>query len=310
MNTKVIEALREREKRSSSKKTNKKVESALEMRETRNRYNNAINSYNERLNAVDEAIKNLAYPTYSDIDTIGSELDTFMDSVSANRTELYALQKQAWGLRDIIGEDKAKEAISSLDELIKGYDTSMSDARSQKAYLNSDEYKKLIEDSKKQAEWQEMANSEQGAIGWDKYLADERAIQEATEAERADESFWEKLGRWLGGGVVDTTLPNAGVTQAIQDLRNDESYKKPTDSWSKEEQNIFGYLYSSDPKEAFEYATIVNNNYNKEAEEAALKKIMESASSNFWSGLGNTLGALITAPLGLAVYLNDLALGN
>ena len=73
--------------------------------------------------------------------------------------------------------------------------------------------------------------------------------------------FFEKIFGYLGGdggGVVDTTLPTAGVTQTINDLRADESYRRPQDDWDQNQKDAFGQLYEASPELAFEFAEETN----------------------------------------------------
>ena len=62
------------------------------------------------------------------------------------------------------------------------------------------------------------------------------------------------------------------------------------------------------PAKAFQYAEETNRSNKNAAEEEALKKIAEAATANGWAGVGHTLGAIATAPFGLADTLNDLAM--
>ena len=157
-------------------------------------------------------------------------------------------------------------------------------------------------------------NSKRSTQGWDKYNADEESKKKEAETEKENEKWWETLLRYLsgsgGGGIVDTTLPTAGVTQTVNDLRADDSYKKPTDEWTEEQKRIFGYLYYSSPAEAYKYAEELNNAINLEKEGKAISDIQNAATSSFWAGVAHSMGAIATAPFGLADYLGDLAMGN
>ena len=153
-------------------------------------------------------------------------------------------------------------------------------------------------------------NSKEGASGWQKYLDDTEASKQAAIEEKEDEKWWEKIGRYLSGGTPDTSLPMGTTSQVINDLRQDDSYKKPTEEWTEEQRNAFGKLYLSNPNEAFQYAEKTNNSINKAKEEEKIKDIQDSATSGFGAGLAHTAGAIATAPLGLADFLNDLVLAN
>jgi hypothetical protein len=156
-----------------------------------------------------------------------------------------------------------------------------------------------------------MGTSE-GIDGYKKYLEDEEAKKNAPKYDLnkdGTDSWWEKALGYLGGGggVVDTTLPTAGVTQTVNDLRADESYKRPNDKWSVKERSEFGKLYLDNPNSAFSYAERINAAINKREEEKQVDEIQRNATESFGSGVDNTVGAIATAPLGLADYLQDLA---
>lgn len=158
--------------------------------------------------------------------------------------------------------------------------------------------------------YKEFANSEEGSQGWQKYLADQEASNQRAEAEEDDEKWWEKIGRWLGsGGAVDTSLPMGTTTQTIHSVRDTglPDYTKPEDDWNDEQRNIFGYLYSSNPDEASKYAEYLNTEFK---EKEKIKEIQDSATSNGWAGAAHTAGAIATAPLAMADFLNDLVLAN
>ena len=158
--------------------------------------------------------------------------------------------------------------------------------------------------------YKEFANSEEGAKGWEKYLADQEASRLAAEEEQNSKSWWEKLLEgYLDSQKYVSNDPLAGtMNAAIETYRNDVSYKRPKDDWSEEQKNIFGYLYSTNRGEAYQYAEATNNLNNKAKEDATIQKIQDSATSNFWAGAGHTVGAIATAPLALGDFLNDLAM--
>lgn len=238
----------------------------------------------------------------------------FTDSINSLRDRLeninYYLNAHAKDYENSSGLLDAVTQYTNMFDEIEAQNAAAREFYSQ--FSGADDYNAFLQELANKEKWDTMKNSPEGDTGWQQYLADEQALLEAEQAAQEEETFWEKLGRWLGGGggVVDTTLPNAGVSQTIQDLRNDDSYKKPTEQWNAEEKRIFGYLYLNNPKEAFEYATSVNNAYNRTAEEARIAEIKASSSSSFGAGLLNTVGAIASSTLGLADYLSDLAMAN
>jgi N12 class adenine-specific DNA methylase len=189
---------------------------------------------------------------------------------------------------------KAKKIKSKLAE------------KTQKDYEADQKYKGYFEN----------IDANEASQGWQKYLADEEAAKNSPKYDinnDGKDAWWETALGLLagdGGGVVDTTLPNAGVTQTIHDLRADKSYRRPNDDWTKEQKDAFGQLYLLSPSLAYDFAEETNARNNKAKEEDALLKISEASTSGFWSRQGNTLGAIATAPLGLADYLGDLAMAN
>ena len=148
-----------------------------------------------------------------------------------------------------------------------------------------------------------------GKRGWESYTSETAQRQQALAQEEEDKKWWEKLLGYLGE-VQDTSLPTGSVQKVIDDVREDTSYREPTDEWTNGERYIFGYLYQTDKSKAYNYAASVNEAINQEKEEEQLKKIAESAAGGFWSGAAHTAGAIATAPLGLADYLSDLVYAN
>ena len=164
----------------------------------------------------------------------------------------------------------------------------------EKNWLNSHKYEMV----KSSADYDERSNS-----GWDKYLTE----KEAQKKQQEDESWLEAIGRYLGAGTSDTTLPGANISQVTDNYRKDTSYREPTEQWTADMKNAFGYLYSRDPEEAWKYAEEVNNALASQEKAPQIQKIQEQATGGFWQGAGHTAGALLTAPLGLADYLDNLA---
>lgn len=262
------------------------------------------------------------------IDSFRSDSNTFLTTAEkdyggvgwANASSSYDSRNSTWqdlsARADAIGawlyknrDSLDSEEYKTLSDELYGFrssgssimDTFKSAVDHYSQWETEDEYNKWYEEYQQQ---QQMASSAEGQQGWEKYLAD----KEARENSKDEESFWDKIGRYLteGGGVTDTSLPTGTTTAAINAVRNDTSYQQPQADWTEEQQRIFGYLYQTSPNEAFKYATSTNIQNKKDAEEKALKEIAKSATSNFWAGAGHTLGAIASAPLGLADYLSDL----
>jgi hypothetical protein len=157
----------------------------------------------------------------------------------------------------------------------------------------------------------ETVDSVQGSKGWQKYLDDVDKAKLKARQEEEDKTWWEKmLGYLAEGNTTDTTLPMATMNEAIEAMREDVSYARPQDDWTEEQQYAFGKLYMTDPEKAYQYAIETNNSNKALAEQEKIKEIKDSATDNFFAGAGHTIGAIATAPLGMADFLNDLAMAN
>ena len=141
---------------------------------------------------------------------------------------------------------------------------------------------------------------ETGKKGWEKYQEDQSKPKED------DIPLWQEM-IIRGFTTSSDNMFNQTFNNVVYDYRNDDSYTKPSDDWSDEQRYEFGALYLESPEKAFAYAEKTNNANNKAKEEAEIKKVQDSATSNGWAGLAHTAGAIGAAPFGLADYLNMLA---
>ena len=149
-------------------------------------------------------------------------------------------------------------------------------------------------------------DSIQGQKGWQKYLDDRTSTEQQ---ETKEETFWDKLGRWLGStGATDTTLSMGNTPQIVHDLRADQSHRRPSKDWSESQRNEFGSLYLVSPELAYEYAEETNKRNNKAKEEAAIKEIQDKATANGWAGTAHTAGAIASTVTAGVDFLNDLTL--
>lgn len=234
-----------------------------------------------------------------------SELTEQKSALDAEREWLYSTINS---YKDFYDSEWVESVLKALDDGSSANDSVFKAAEEYNKYWSSfgseDAYNEWANYTREQKRLQELAASEDAVKGWDQYLKD----LEASETPKEKESFWDKIGRYLGsGGVVDTTLPTSGTTQAIHNLRDDDSYARPNDKWEEDQKRIFGALYLSDPEKAYEYAIQTNNYINQAIEEEALKAIAESASSGFWAGAGHTAASIVISPLaGWADYLAGL----
>ena len=141
--------------------------------------------------------------------------------------------------------------------------------------------------------------ADKSRAGYSSYEADIQLAADREKAARRDEKWYEKLGRYLGDVGPDTTLPNAGVIQATNDIRKDTSYMKPSSSWSQEQKDIYGYLYATDKGAAAEYAQYANEMNNKAENEEKTSAIEEWATRNGFTGALATLGSIAMMPFSL-----------
>ena len=245
-----------------------------------------------------------ASSSYDTVSKTWNDLKTRQDTIIAwlNKNRNVLSDEKRNSVSDSLNSfsTNAYSIISSFENALKEYSQ----------FESEDAYNEYVNRYKN---YGELAGSPEAAAGWEKYLSDQDAKAKAEQDEKDNEKWYETIGRYLsnnGTGVVDTTLPMANTTQIISDLRADNSYRMPKDDWTQEQKNVFGALYSSNPSEAYRYAEYTNKLNAKTAEAEQIKKIQDSAISSFGAGLGHTLGALATAPLGMADYLNDLAMAN
>ena len=133
------------------------------------------------------------------------------------------------------------------------------------------------------------------------------AQKEVERKQEEDKTWWERIAENYANSSPDTSLPAANLSIVTAGYRNDTSWREPSDKWSEGQKRQFGYLYAEDPNKAYAYAEQLNNYYNSAEKYAQQQGIQATASKDGWSMAGHTLGAIATAPLGLADYLDDLA---
>lgn len=188
-----------------------------------------------------------------------------------------------------------------------------------KPYLTSDNPVAYIDDDGKEITWDSLYKSkyykeftgkedfaDKSKSGYAAYEADVRAGIEREEAAKKEEKWYEKIGRYLGDAGPDTTLPNAGFIQTTNDIRKDTSYMKPSNSWSQEQKDIYGYLYATDKGAAAEYAHYANELNNKASNEEKITAIENWATKNGLTGSLATLGSIAMMPMSLVDSLGSM----
>ena len=143
-----------------------------------------------------------------------------------------------------------------------------------------------------------------GRIGLKSYAADKEREKE----EKENRPWYEKVIDYLGNSpsnVDNPIIDNFNI--AVENYRNDTSYQEPSKEWNDEERDIFGYLYEADKETALRYAAEVNDAIAKLKRQPQVEQIRDDATSGFWDGAAHTAGALLTAPFGIADYMDMLA---
>ena len=176
--------------------------------------------------------------------------------------------------------DDIQKALSTLED------------GEERSWLNTYQYDLYQNDS---------AYNSKAASGFKSYEAQKVAEQE----KEAEKTWLDHVAENFAYSSADTSLPGAMISNAQHAYRNDTSWREPSDNWSDGEKRQFGYLYATSPAQAYQFAEQVNNYYNTKAEYEAQQAMGAKASSSGWSGVGHTLGAIATAPLGLADLLDD-----
>lgn len=152
-------------------------------------------------------------------------------------------------------------------------------------------------------------NIEAGKAGYEKYLADLEAAKAVKASEKENETWIEKLGRYLGSGVSDTSNPlNQGFNQAVDAYRNDNSYMRPKEDWTDNERWAFGEKYAKNQDEAFKYAEDLNNQHAIAKKEESAERIAKWASQSPTNAIfGSAASVINNAVLGGVGYLDALA---
>ena len=148
-----------------------------------------------------------------------------------------------------------------------------------------------------------------GIDGWDKYLR-HKEEKELAEAERlANETWQDKLGRYMSGNTRDTTLPfHVDELQLAEGHRAQERGKRePDDRWTNAQKAGFGYLWGSSPESAGNYAAQLNKQLDTEEAAAEVEKVREWSVKNPVNGALATAGSILLGPIaGTADILNDV----
>lgn len=135
-----------------------------------------------------------------------------------------------------------------------------------------------------------------GKKGWKDYTAAKK--------QKEEENPWVSMILKNFGNNPDSTLSGPTFSQVADEYRRDTSWKAPNSQWNDAERDIFGYLYDSDRDASECYAAEVNDAIAMLQKQEQQSGIAQAAVSD---PVKHTAGALLTAPLGMMDYLDNLA---
>ena len=148
-----------------------------------------------------------------------------------------------------------------------------------------------------------MASDPNNMDGYNQYVAEYNAARAKEQEEKENTPWWVTAIGNIGGSGGDV---NDTMNIVVKNKREDKSWQLPKGDWSDDEKRVLGGYFKEDPQKALDYVVRLNNEKAKGEQGKTEKKIQDSATSNFFAGAGHTVGSIVTAPLGLADYLDDL----
>ena len=249
-----------------------------------------MKSVRDTLTSAREQQKNVITGATKDNEYWSSFGNEELVKIFGSAEEAYKYYQRDDGYWKHYGSLTADEIIKTLNELEDGEEKDWLTHNQYDLYKNDPNY------------------SSKAASGWESYEAAKAARQE----EEDSKSWWEKLLGYFASTPADSTLPNAGLVDATNAYRNDTSYKQPNDNWSEEQKNHFGYLYATQPGAIgpgvshSSYAAQVNDRINAIKRQEEQQAVQDWVGKNFGTGVAGTVGAVLTSPLGLADYLDNL----
>lgn len=189
---------------------------------------------------------------------------------------------------------KKKSTAPTREEAKRSWEQRVTAKRAKKAIANRkyvhytpDEYKNDIDAASK------------GAEGYKLFENDLRATQSAVDEANNNKTFWDTLGEAISQGAMIKEASGSATSDPFSlqmnatahiNRTNKSNNDIPTDTWSEEQKNIFGYLYSIDPDAAYSYAAAENkrmSNFEKEKQLAIDTFGYDKRHENgFWSDVG------------------------
>lgn len=199
----VQEALAARKKRNQGQ-----IQSALEKsRERRyNKFQKEGADFHDRVNAEIESASKIAN-TWGANAVADAQANT-----SENLTRLKALKRELDLYKGFLTEESYKSFDTALSGLGNAYDIYLKNAEIRANFDNEDAYNTWYEGYKAELEEQaKMQKEDLGALKGE-VEALQKSREELLTSGSDGEAWYEKFGRWLGGGATDTSLPTVGVS--------------------------------------------------------------------------------------------------
>ena len=142
--------------------------------------------------------------------------------------------------------------------------------------------------------------AETGRKGYNRYLAEKEKEARAKQEEEDNKKWWEKVFDYMGDSPHDH--PGSNFTLVVDALREDTTWKEPTDKWNDSQKRSFGLLYETKGRKAAEeYAISVNNSINKADTEKQKEELQDKTNANFGTVVGGVVGnAVLGIPSGWA----------
>lgn len=176
--------------------------------------------------------------------------------------------------------DALKRASELEDEL-----SQRSTYLKQAKYLQ-EERDKAAADEQKAREYQDMTEADGfadlSASGLTQFQADNAP------AETGKHWFRNALLKGLSGAGNPGTN---SLTDASFALATDETWKQPTEEWSKDELDLYGYLYATNREAADEYAIATNNARNRAKSDTYLETAEKFGREHPWLSFAGNVGS-------------------
>ena len=271
-------------------------------------WDNISNVYGQFKNA--EAYKRYEGMKAADLGAVQKEITALegnLKTAKEHQSNIKGLQNRGntWGhrgrgLSDGGYADKLKSAQTEYEKFLSGtgfksFEELENALTEKKTYF--DNAKQLQDAINLATKEEEMAYSQEGKTGWkewEKYVA-ERAKGKAENKPSAFAQFG-----------LDMQYVDNPVGRLIDFKREDTSYQEPQDNWTTKEKNIFGAYFLEDPNKAYDYAAKLNNKKAKTAKGVKTEEISDSATSGGWAGAGHTALSILSSPLHMIDYFDDL----